>query len=712
MSTEEVVGLPADGPGKRVRNVAVEVTVGTTTSQTVLQQVVVLATPDGALISSTTPVPVAGSVSIQQGVSVSAQVSGTVTVNTAATVAGASVTIQQGASVSAQVSGTVTVGTQLGTAVVSVVPGVSVSLGSLATVVGTTTATSGVTGPIVWLGASQSVLVTVQTQLGTQVVSVVPGVSVTLPTVATILTIVTQLGTQVVSVVPGVSVTLPTLATVLTVVTILGTQVVSVVPGVSVSAQVSGTVTAIPADRTTAVPSISATGQIIWVGGGQSTTAFPVVITGTVTAGAGTTVVSLTGSALVSGTVTVGTQLGTAVVSVVPGVSVSLGSLATVVGTTTATSGVTGAIVWLGASQSVLVTVQTQLGTQVVSVVPGVSVTLPTVATILTVVTILGTQIVSVVPGVSVQASGTVTAIPADRTTAVPSISATGGILWIAGGQSTTAFPVVVTGTVAVGGVSGTLTAIPVDRTTATPAAAASGGIVWVANPGAAVATTVLTVQTILTTVTVTGTVIISAGTTVVSGTVTVGTQLGTAVVSVVPGVSVSLGSIETIKASIGPFVDIAHTGLVVMPRAVAAQAIQIVVTSTAIAQSVNKYVFTIWTGATGAPAAAGTTSWAVPSGKLLRLNNLYAAVTSSAVVGDSIIFMVGVGATASMISASISTQLQMLKLQLFAGAALVSGGVVGYSADVTAGESIAILIAASSAAVLVGQMIVSGNLF
>src|SRR5205814_908196 len=78
-------------------------------------------------------------------------VSGTVTVNIAPTVAGVSVTIQQGVSVIANVSGTVT----------AVLPG-------------STTGSSGVSGVLVWLGASQTVLVSTQVSGTVSLLNVVP----------------------------------------------------------------------------------------------------------------------------------------------------------------------------------------------------------------------------------------------------------------------------------------------------------------------------------------------------------------------------------------------------------------------------------------------------------------------------------------------------------------------------------------------------------
>jgi hypothetical protein len=155
----------------------------------------------------------------------------------------------------------------------------------------------------------------------------------------------------------------------------------------------------------------------------------------------------------------------------------------------------------------------------------------------------------------------------------------------------------------------------------------------------------------------------------------------------------------------------VASTGQIVIPKDFYRQPVMIVVASTAVAVSANKYIFTIWTGATGAPAAAGTTSWAVPAGRVLRLNNIQIAMTSSAVLGGSIQVFVGVGATASMVSASISTQLQLMKIQVFGAAALVSAAMNQAQADVAAGESIAIFIAASTAAVS-RDCVITGFLF
>lgn len=369
--------------------------------------------------------------------------------------------------------------------------------------------------------------------------------------------------------------------------------------------------------------------------------------------------VQVSGAVAVSGTVTAG---GT--------VTVATGTVNLNIDVTTAVPGATGtgAVVWVANSSAQVSGTVTVAGTVTV-IAPAVS----------TIVTILGTQVVSVVPGLSVSA--------------------------------------VVSGTVTAGGtVSANLLG-----TTATQAAV-SAPVVWLAPTQ--------TVSLVSTIVTILGTQIVSvvpglSVSAVVSGTVTVGaanvtvvstivTILGTQIVTVAGGTTVVSGTVTAINSgilfTIGQPTQ-ASTAQIVVAKQAPLQHVQIAVTSTAIAQSANKYVFTIWTGLTGAPAAAGTTSWAVPAGQVLRLSVLQAALTSSAVLGGSVQFFVGVGATASMISASIPTQLQLLKLSLFGDAALQRAQLGPVVADVTAGESIAVFIVASTAAVL-RDLVIAGNLF
>lgn len=212
------------------------------------------------------------------------------TVNTAPTIAGASVTIQQGASVSAVVSGTITV---------SNLPG-------------STTGSSGMSGVLVWLGASQTVIVntaptvagaSVTIQQGASVSAVVSGtVSVSnLPgsttgssgmsgilvwfganqTIATISTITTILGTQMVS----IAQTSVSVAVVPTVSTIIAVSGITAMSNLSTVVTVLGTVLVSQAQLlfTTLQPSASMTGPGIWViNTASATVSVSVTVSGTI----------------------------------------------------------------------------------------------------------------------------------------------------------------------------------------------------------------------------------------------------------------------------------------------------------------------------------------------------------------------------------------------------------------------------------------------
>ncbi len=313
----------------------------------------------------------------------------TLTVNTAPTIAGASVV--------AQVSGTVTISPTV------------LTVNTAATIA----------------GASVTI------QQGASVSAVVSGtVAISIPVSQALGTIIAVSGVTAVSVVSTVG-------------TVLGTVRVSHVANagdpifvsqVNPPAGGGGSVTVAP-------PNISATGQIMWVVGGQSTTANPVFISHVATQVV-SVVPGLSVSAVVSGTVaisipvsqalgTIITILGTQIVSVVPGVSVNLGSLATVVGTTTAVSGATGPIVWLGASQSVLISTQVS-GT--------VAISIPVSQALGTVITVLGTQIVTLATGGTIATLlGTVNVAMATTAAAVvtqTAIGVTGALVYLAASQT------------------------------------------------------------------------------------------------------------------------------------------------------------------------------------------------------------------------------------------------------------------------------------
>lgn len=153
--------------------------------------------------------------------------------------------------------------------------------------------------------------------------------------------------------------------------------------------------------------------------------------------------------------------------------------------------------------------------------------------------------------------------------------------------------------------------------------------------------------------------------------------------------------------------------GQVVWPATPGYQPVQIMVTSTAGAQSAAVYLMTIWTGAIGAPAAAATTAWPVPAGKTLRINNAQAVVNSSAVTGGTVQFyLCAAGTTASHVSASVSTQLQVMKLQVLVSAGPVAASVMALQGqDVGAGTIVA-MFGVGSTAYVINQVVMTGYLF
>ena len=412
--------------------------------------------------------------------------------------------------------------------------------------------------------------------------------------------------------------------------------VVNVKPGVSVSAQVSGTVSisgALSGNTTTAAPAANATGDIVRVAG-----SVPVVVSGTIT--------------VAGGSITVVTQLGTAVVSVVPGLSVS----AQVSGTVS----VSGTV---AVTMNTLATVLTILGTQVVSVVPGLSVSAqvsgtitinPTILTVntaptvagasvtvqagvsVTVVTQLGTQVVTVVPGVSVvaQVSGTITVSNVVSVTGTSLNVVASGTVTVSNGTTVVSGTItVISGASVSAQVSGTVSYIPVYRTTTSPPVAATGAVVWLAggqNPSG---------QPVLT-------------------------------------------------------YDVSHTPVVFM------------VSSTVAGQNTTM-AFTVYTG--GTLVVAGTTAYPVPAGRNLRINQVGVIAQSSAVLsGAQFVVLLGT-ATASM---SITTTVGIAAMVPFAIAA-APGQYIAHplAADVVAGTSVGLGVLGGTSCSVLGA-VVQGYLY
>lgn len=494
---------------------------------------------------------------------------------------------------------------------------------------------------------------------------------------------------------------------------------------------------------TTAPPAISATGQVVYIAGGQGTTVNPVVVTGTVTAGAGTTVISgtisvsntvvatlATGGTIASvlGTVNV-TQVGTALVSVVPGVSVSLGGLANAVVTTTASSGQSGPIVWLGVNQTLatVATVGTILGTQVVSVVPGLSVSAVVSGTItanlpgsttgssgmsgvlvwlgasqsvliggqsitiqqgasvsavvsgtVTVagsVALSGTGLVSVVPGLSVSAvvSGTVSLVNIVPVTTQTSVSVSGlpvyfgpgALISVSGTAIVSVVPglsvsAVVSGTVSVGNTVVVSLANVVVSTTGS--SGQSGQVVWLGQNQ--------TIATVGTVSTVLGTLLVSqvggaSVSAVVSGTVSIlnVVPVTTAASVSVTGLPVWLNPTQTVAVSgavlavttqsnaTGAAIWLAPTQTIIAGPSLCSPVLMLV-SQTVVGPSTTM-LFTVYTGATF--VTAGTSAWAVPSGKTFRLLDVQlVAQASAAFVPGYLVVIVGTAAASITVTATV----------------------------------------------------------
>jgi hypothetical protein len=471
------------------------------------------------------------------------------------------------------------------------------------------------------------------------IVAVVPGVSVSAQVSGTVTANVS--GAVSVSAMPAVNISGITPVTTAASVSVSGVPVwLNPTQAVNVGSIVSTVLVNVVAGGagggsvTTAPPSISQSGQAVWIVGGQGTTANPVVVTGTVAAGAGTTVVSIQGivpvttaasvsvsglpvwlnptqqvvvSGLVGHSITGSVNIvSTAIVSLATGGSVTLvGTVGASIIAAVSLSGITpvatqtsvsisGVPVWFAPGALVAVsgtgvvtlatggTLATLLGTVAVNVVaggaaPGTTATTQTNVTAQVVwlaptqtvnVTVLSTAVVTLATGGSVTLVGSVgishAAIASVAATSGPPLfSAFGVPVWIVGGQSVTAAatPVLVT---VIAGAPITISGI-VPVTTAA-SVSVTGLPVWL-NPTQAVNVGSI-VSTVLVNVvaggaggvvSISGVVPVTTAASVsVTGlpvwlnptqTVIVGSQLGTAVVTLATGGSVTL--VGTVGASV-----------------------------------------------------------------------------------------------------------------------------------------------------------------
>lgn len=355
---------------------------------------------------------------------------------------------------------------------------------------------------------------------------------------------------------------------------------------------------------------------------------------------------------------TVVTVLGTQVVSVVPGVSVN--ALVT---------GVVSVSVLPAVSISVsaaLGTVITILGTQVVSVVPGVSVNalvtgvvsvsvLPAIsisvsAALGTVITILGTQVVSVVPGLSVSAqiSGvvSVSVLPA---VSISVSAALGTVITILGTQVVSIVP----GVSVIASVSGLM------FTTATPTVTATGPVFWLANT-----------VTVTVTATVTGSLIVSG---------------------VGPTTAMATG---------------VSAGLVVVPKDFARSPVMIALSSTVVGSNTTM-LMTIHTGNTF--VATATSAYAVPAGMVLRIYGAQIRANLSAVTSIGVLCLVLGTATASISFTSTAATIQLLQFNNLTSVSLQSIG--GLMIDISGSTTLCAAVLGGTSCSIAGGVI-HGYLF
>ncbi len=332
--------------------------------------------------------------------------------------------------------------------IASSVPATSIALGLPVWLVGGQTATG--VPVLVSISSQPAVITQVATSGGIAWLAPTQTMSVT------VVNVVSVTGTSLNVVVSGiVSVTGTSLNVVVSgIVSVTGTSLNVVVSGpVSVSAIVS---IAISTNfLTTAGPSVAAPGLMVWIAGGQSSTAVPVVVTGTVTAGAGTTVVSISGVAATVGPPSVamsgipmwivGGQSSTAFPVVITGtVTAGAGttviSISAIAATTAGPSiSMTGIPVWIAGGQSSTAVPVVITGTVQGTMTATVTVS-GAVAAVTTQSSVSGCP-VWLAPTQTVQISAIVPAVTQANTTGFP--------VWLAPTQTITAL---VSGTVQVSG--------------------------------------------------------------------------------------------------------------------------------------------------------------------------------------------------------------------------------------------------------------------
>ncbi len=436
--------------------------------------------------------------------------------------------------------------------------------------------------------------------------------------------------------------------------------IVALKGGASVSAGVSGTVSIsgpVTVNTAATVAGASVTAQV-----SGTVTIAPTILTVNTAA----TVAGASVTAQVSGIVTIAS---TAIVSLATG-----GTLATVLGTllvtianiapvTTAVSvSVSGLPVWLNPTQQIVVS--GLVGHSVTGSVNIVSTAIVSLATGGTIATVLGTQLVSVAASATV---GTIIAV-----SGVTAVSAVSTVVTLLGTLNVT---------VVGGAVVATATQV-----------ASTGAIMWLAPTQ-----TMAVVSTV-------GTVVAISGVTAVSVVSTVGTVLNVSGVTAVSNLSTLVTLLNM------PYVTTAwatgvSTGEIVIAKDVARTNWILNITATQGAPS-SMMLFTVMTGNTTG-AAAGTSLYVVPAGRILCIQNAYVIAVSSAVLGPAQLVVV-VGSAAASVSLTATVGMAMvMPYALQATTVAYQKPGLGY---VSAGSTMGIAISGTSHSII--GVVLDGYLF
>lgn len=457
----------------------------------------------------------------------------------------------------------------------------------------------------------------------------------------------------------GISVSVSVLPTVQTIVTVLGTVAVNVVAGAAGGGSV-----------TTTAPGITASGQVMWIAGGQSTTVSPVFVSqiNPPAAGGGsvtTTAPGITASGQVMWVAGgQSTTVSPVFVSQINPPAAGGGSVTTTAPAITAT----GQVMWIAGGQStsvspvfVSVGVVSVTGTSLNVVVSGpVSISaLPVVSATGVLVSILST----VIGVVSIGHPGVAGVIASS----VPATSVALGLpVWIVGGQTATGVPLLVTIASQTTVVSGVVSISVMPQVSisgivpvVTQASVSVTGLpVWM-NPtqGVTILGSIAVIQTIVTQL---GTQVVSVvpGVSVVAGLsgIVVVTTAASVSVSGVPvwmnptqgvtilgaqlvsiSVSAALGTVITIlgtqMVSVVPGLSVTiQQGASVTGTVLALEAgntnIALIVTSTLVAAGGSTVLMTVYQGNT--QTTAGAAFWVVPAGKQFRVNAIQAVIQNS----------------------------------------------------------------------------------